>query len=479
MICQAVWQWRNIFQTAGWTESCRLKRNIAIIAALTLVCWLFAASAICVAAPSNTAALSKLEERLFFKTYSQEQVASRLSRLEKRVFGDIFAGSEAERIKRLLESQNAPLNPFAQATNESDSAVTADQAVPSPSKKEASVRKDSEAGEPDEQDCAINRARVAVRAVKDQEITSLLASGVELWRAGRAQEASDKFEQVIRLDASNAQAHFSLGVIEESQGSYFEAAASYQKALRACPNNKEYKEAFVAADSKANSKQAAMAQRAELSRLAENANASFKRGEYLAALDMYKLLDKKAPHQALVKYNLGTIFLVLKQPQRALAYYQEACQIKPGDPRYQQAYQKLQADESLSQPGASVATPQQASRAASAQANQTASSQSSEQANLAANFNALTPACPPGNGAAMASFGILGKTTTGGVMITTIGLASKALRAGLQRGDIIRAVDGTAIKNTSDLNAALAHKAPGQQVKLVVQRAKNWAQVNL
>ncbi len=426
----------------------------------------------------DVSALARLENRLFFTSYSHDSLAARLDRLEKRVFGEIVGGSNEERLARLVASQNAPLNPEA-IQNQAEQAapvsqpVDPEQALPAATftlsgqecvarppvgveRREAGVQ--PAGNEPDEQDCAIERARVAVEAAKDEEIKGLLADAVALWRAQRAQEAIEKFEQVIRLDPQNAQAHFSMGIIEESHGNYAEALSSYKQASQANPANKDYREAVQAVERKLNSKQAAVGKRSELTGLAEQATAAYKRGEYLSALDLYKRLDQKVPNQALVKYNIGTIYLVMRQPEEALGYYRQARKLNPREERYARAYEELQAtlhkDEELRRQ------------------NENAIKQQSR-------FNTFKPEPAPGNQGAMASFGILGKSSSEGVTITTIGIASKAAQAGLQRGDIIKAVDGTIVKSTGELNEILSRRSPEQPVQLMVQRARRLAQVAL
>ena len=62
----------------------------------------------------------------------------------------------------------------------------------------------------------------------------------------------DKFQQVVRLAPDNAEAHFSLGVIYESQHHYKEALASYsQRAAEINPQKREYKEAVAIVQKKA------------------------------------------------------------------------------------------------------------------------------------------------------------------------------------------------------------------------------------
>lgn len=404
-------------------------------------------------------ALLNLERKLFFTTYPKEEVTTRLSRLEKRVYGDELDGSLDERLSRLVESQKAAIDPIEEAHRQAPAAPEEQASQPSRPPIQTVARTTSIAPtEPDDQDCAIDRARIAARAAKDEEINSLLSAGVELWRNKRGQEAIEKFEQVVRLDPNNAQAHFSMGIIEESQGNFVEAAGSYRKAVKASPRNAEYKDALAAAEKKASSKTVSLDKHSELSKLAEEATAAFKRGEYLSALDLYKQLDHKAPHQSLVKYNIGTIYLVMKQPERALDFYKEAHKLSPSEPRYTKAFEDLQAVVSADQNAIkrnNAAYKQEVSR------------------------SPARPQMAPLSASAMASFGILGKSHADGVMVTTVGLASRALKAGLQNGDIIKAVDGTVVTSTKELNDALSHKTPGQPVQMMVQRSRTLSAVTL
>jgi tetratricopeptide (TPR) repeat protein len=413
------------------------------------------------AGSNDTAVLTTLETKLFFRSYAKDELSVRLSRIEKRMYGDELGGTVEERLARLAESQNIPFNPYAQSQPAAKPAPVEAQTVESRTLQQPerqSEPADSKVNELEEQDCAIDRAKVAVRAAKDEEISRLLAEGVGFWRNRRSQEAIEKFEQVVRLDPNNAQAHFSMGIIEESQGNFVEALASYKKASQARPNNTEYRDAMLAAEQKFNTKQASVEKRSEISRLAEDATAAYKRGEYLSALDLYKTMDQKTPRQALVKYNIGTIYLVMKQPERALAYYKEARKLSPNEPRYVEAYEHLQS-------------------AVNNDENQR--KRQYGQYKQQAKFNTVKPTVAPMNEGAMASFGILGRSQADGVLVTTVGLASKALKAGIQRGDIIKSVDGTMVKNTKELNELLSQKPPGQPVQLIVQRARALSQVVL
>jgi len=404
--------------------------------------------------------ITQLEQRLFFQTYANEQLESRLDRLEKRVFGDVIGGSVEERLSRLSPAAGPQVNPDGLVSSpvpEEDKTTKPAAAQPVSPSAPAANSADSDAAE---REFALERAKVSVLAAKEEEITQLLQAGVELWRARRGQEALEKFEQVVRLDPHNAEAHFSMGIIEESNGSLVEALASYRQAAQANPGNADYQSAISSAEKKLAAKQKVDAKQTETRLMAEDAMAAYKRGEYLSALDLYRQLDQKKPNQPLVQYNMGTIYLIIKQPERALQYFKQAKRLEPGNTQYADACQRLET--ALNQ-GGRQAQPVEAQPEPGRRSKATASASESA----------------PASQSAMASYGILARNSSKGVVITTIGIASQASRAGLQKGDIIRAVDGSVVNSTSELNELLSRKSPGQPVQLMVQRDKMMAQVNL
>jgi Tetratricopeptide repeat. len=60
-----------------------------------------------------------------------------------------------------------------------------------------------------------------------------------------------------------------------------------------------------------------------LTKESQDALAAYNRGEYLSALDSYKQIDEKFPNQAINKYNIGSVYLIMKQPEMALPYYKK------------------------------------------------------------------------------------------------------------------------------------------------------------
>ncbi|WP_343226169.1 DegQ family serine endoprotease [Luteimonas sp. BDR2-5] len=63
-----------------------------------------------------------------------------------------------------------------------------------------------------------------------------------------------------------------------------------------------------------------------------------------------------------------------------------------------------------------------------------------------------------------------GLPDTRGALVNSVQPGSPAEKAGIEPGDVIRAVDGTAINTSSDLPPLIGNKAPGTRVKLSVLR---------
>ncbi len=403
--------------------------------------------------------LSTLEKRLFFKTYEDVDDQARLQKIEKRVFGEPMEGAIQERLQKV----STALGP----QREPDGTVSgAGQQAPAPPPA-ASPREHASQSDYDAED-AIEKAKMQVMAAKDAELQRLLGEGVGLWRNRRASEATEKFEQVIRLDPNNAEAHFSMGIIYEAAGNFAEALSSYKKASSSRPDNKEYKTAIADVEKKAHSKEKVDGLSGEMKVLAEDAAAAFKRGEYMSALDLYKQFEAKAPPTANIKYNIGTIYLMMKNYQMALEYYKQAKKLKPSEPKYVQAVQQLEGNMKKDT----------AERKQAEKASQAAFQQQEQMRNPGGNkFNQLGQPSAAKGQEFMNGVGLIGKSSREGVVIVAVGIASRATRAGILQGDVIKAVDGVVIKSTADLNSAIEQKAGQQSMQLTVQRGNQLGQV--
>lgn len=292
-----------------------------------------AASCLVFAVPSFAAdqasmsKLSKAEKDFFFQTYETQPLNDRVERLEKRVLGSPGTGEIDQRLTQVLQAIGSSQEPDMQLESTSQPQSTGTESntmLPS-------VRADDDN---DIQDNALT--------ARDTEIRNLLAEGVSLWRSKNLQEAIEKFEQVIRLDANNAEAYFSMGVVSESKGDLKRATAYYARAQELDPKKKEYKQASALVVKKLASVEGPELDK-ESQELLDDANDAFKNKEYLSALDLFKRLESKNPKVAAYKYNIGTLYLLVKNPFQALDYYKQALKLKPDEVKYQNAYQRVLA----------------------------------------------------------------------------------------------------------------------------------------
>lgn len=71
----------------------------------------------------------------------------------------------------------------------------------------------------------------------------------------------------------------------------------------------------------------------------------------------------------------------------------------------------------------------------------------------------------------------LGLSDTRGVIVSSVTQGSAAERAGIKRGDVITAIDGTAVTDTNSFRNRVASTQPGTQVTLTVERDNREQQV--
>ena len=79
----------------------------------------------------------------------------------------------------------------------------------------------------------------------------------------------------------------------------------------------------------------------------------------------------------------------------------------------------------------------------------------------------------------LASLGIIAQPTAKGVTVTTIGIGSRAAKAGIAPGDVVLAVDGVSVQSLTHFAALLSHKHQGESAKLLINRQGTIGQVVL
>jgi len=310
------------------------------------------------ASPANTK-LPAMERHLFFRSYNDDSMEARLERIERRIFGTARSGTVEERLQRLnfvlaekIEASKADPVETVMARIKSGELTVSDNTT-AKTTTSGTIKQDSPQSQKDktpiqaqpiqkEKRLSQEEEELAVRAAREAELRNLLAEAVSFWRSGNSQEAIKSFKQVVRLDPQNSEAYFSLGIIAESGGKLDDALIYYRRAAQARADNAEYHEAVTAVTNKINTRATVASRRDEVRSLAQDALAAFRRGELVSALDLYKRLDAKAPGEPLVQYNIGTIYLAMRQPEEALKYYRKARRLDPRERRYISACEKLE-----------------------------------------------------------------------------------------------------------------------------------------
>ena len=210
--------------------------------------------------------LGSLEQKLFFKSYGDETDDARLARLEKHLFGQQMEGAFQERLNRVMGAASPQTNPDGSVSGmSSQQSSSTTNSVKPPTEAELKERAE------DDRQAAMERAKIAVAAARDEQTNKLIESGVSLWRAKRGTEALQYFEQALKADPHNANALYYAGIVYESKKSYIEALSSYRKASNEDPGNQEYNEAVVAVQKLMNSRPAIDPKQAEISKLATEA----------------------------------------------------------------------------------------------------------------------------------------------------------------------------------------------------------------
>jgi tetratricopeptide (TPR) repeat protein len=151
--------------------------------------------------------------------------------------------------------------------------------------------------------------------------TEVFDQAVRAYSAGHMPQAEKLFQQVLRLDPNNADAHFNLGAIREWANDLNGALSHYQAALRIKPGDRELQDAVGSVTYKIKNR-VALEEQARRTQQARNlaahsqaARQAFALQDYVGAITHLNYLVKAMPDDAKIQFALG-------QSLRAMKYYE-------------------------------------------------------------------------------------------------------------------------------------------------------------
>jgi tetratricopeptide (TPR) repeat protein len=417
--------------------------------------------------------VARIEQRLFFRQYSEDDLPARLKRIETQVFGESFSDSVGERLNRITNALPPQETPPSQAVEKP--VVT----TPPPTRPDIDNMAPAQNSAQENEEARENQRIEALRA-RDEEVNRMLKEGISLWRAKNGEQAIDRFRQVVRLDPQNAQGFYSLGVALEAKSDFSEAEECYRKAAELDPRNKEYVQALKAIEKKSSAQKQADSKDQEIRQLAQDAAREYQSGQYVSAIDLYKQLDEKKPNDPLTKYNIATIYLAMNRPVSALDYYKQATRLDPKEPKYKASAERLeanikrdeserqQAEQAWNSPGQGAGL-----QSGSYVGNQPMPMQSNSTDRGGKREHVEKQKPPKGPSFErdpLEFYGLNARSSKEGIKVVDVVPSSRAAQVGLKSGDVIVAVDGAVVNNLGKLKETILHRPQGARFQFNVER---------
>ncbi len=195
-----------------------------------------------------------------------------------------------------------------------------------------------------------------VDAAAPLEAESTLNKGLELIESGNLDDALTVFQQLIEEEES-AEVYYNIGYIKTAQAQYGEAIEAFRKATQL---DRLYAKAFKAMGrvyqtlGKAQDAEKYLQKAADIYMSKEkdedaeqilteiqeinpetiNVYNSLgvicrRRGDFIGALKHYSRALKIHPNEPHIYYNIGKLYIYMKEPQKAKTYFEGAVRIKP------------------------------------------------------------------------------------------------------------------------------------------------------
>ncbi len=130
--------------------------------------------------------------------------------------------------------------------------------------------------------------------------------GLIHWKRGESEKAKDDFRESIRLDSSNSDAHFNLGLVYSDESDFVQALRHLERAVALEPGDNQY-----------------VTELGHLYLDLEREN---------EALELYRKVLASQPCDAQINFHLGYYFLYKRnRPRKAARYFSKGLETRPGD----------------------------------------------------------------------------------------------------------------------------------------------------
>lgn len=183
--------------------------------------------------------------------------------------------------------------------------------------------------------------------IKAQAAMQVLAKdAIDAMRAGRDDEAIQKFNEIVAKVPTCSDCYYNLGVAYSKKMQYAEAEVAFKKVLEINPNSGDAYTGLANlynAQKKFDLAQEASAKAAQLSSAAgggQNAEALYNQGvinwnagKFAEAKEQFEAAAKADPTMAMAHYQLGMANLNLGQIPAARAAFQEYLKVDPNGPK--------------------------------------------------------------------------------------------------------------------------------------------------
>lgn len=342
------------------------------------------------ASPADLAQISKYEQIVFGKDSGGVSEETRLKALEQNIFGEVHKGRPADRLKAIAKimgkgSGSLKLKPLAPIL---DTSITAQKSTgnqgaqlpepsPPPLAPSYSSRNDNNyssaspysysplagdnGGRSERNSSAgIYSDNVLARenGAKSDRAKNLLRQAISQYQAGNSAMAEQTFWQVLQMDSTNPDAHFSLGAIAESRGDFDGASQHYRQALQSSPDDAEIQQAVKALEDKTRDRKIAKQrqqeqqqqlaqqerQKAQLKRLSDDAALAYRNGKYDVAIRDLEQVAQQAPNDPDVQYALAQAYRGNGDIGRARYHIGQAIAQDPSNQMYRTVQKSIEQE---------------------------------------------------------------------------------------------------------------------------------------